>query len=304
MSSLLLALGLLAQSIPGLDPRGTLTKRVDSLDRAIAKLAAEIELVDPRDPVDTVNVGRFRLTVPRRDRERFLPPTAAVSREWESLFATTAPRLYLTVTSRWTGSRTISVHADSNGVVVGAAILPWTSARRGLREPDVRRAVWEAVGGALLERADSALRVWMPVAPVGRTDVFDPDDLAYQWVTAFGPASADCRAGDGTRCLTALGLGPSVDREFTLQTRAALLAHLLEISAPGGWTRLETSAGQPMVTRLAAITGGDPQAAIMTWRQGRLDRRRAWWDDPWRWAMAGAWCLVALSLSVAGGMRR
>ncbi len=306
MSSLLVVLGLLGQSIPGrLESRDVLARRIDSLDHAIVQLSAAIESPGSRDPVDTVEVGRFRLTLTRRDRERFVPPAAAISREWESLFGTTAPRLYLTVTiSGWTGARTIAVQADSNGAVVGAAILRWTSARRGFREPDMRRALWEAVGGALLERSDSSLRAWLPVAPVGRSDVFDPDDLAYQWATAFGPASADCRTGNGPRCVTALGLGQPVDREFTLQTRAALLAHLLETSAPGSWSRLESSAGQPMLARLAAVSGGDPQAAIMAWRQSRLNRPRTYWDDPRRWAMAGVWCLVALSASLAGGMRR
>jgi hypothetical protein len=299
-------LGLLGQSIPGrLEPRAELIRRVDSLDRAIAQLSAAIDSAEPRDPTDTVEVGRFRMILSRGDRGRFVPPAAAISREWESLFATTAPRLYLAVTvSSWTGARTIAVKADSNGAVVGAARLRWTSARLGFREPDVRRALWEAVGGALLERSDSGLRAWLPVAPMGRGDVLDPDDLDYQWVTAFGPASADCRAGSAPRCVAALGLDAPVDREFTLQTRAAVLAYLLETSPPGGWSRLESTAGQPMLARLAAVSGGDPQAAIMAWRQSRLARPRAYWDDPRRWAMAGVWCLVALSVSLAGGMRR
>lgn len=305
MSSLLLLIGQLTQAVPGLAPRGDLVRRIDSLDRTIGQLSAELKAGERLEPSDTVEVGRFRLALDHRDRDRFVPVATEVSREWESLFGPAAPRLYLKVaTSPWSRTRTVSVQADSNGPVVGAALIHWTEVRRGLPDGAVRRAVWDAIGGVLLERADSGLRAWLPLAPVGRSDVYDADDLAYQWVTAFGPASAGCREGNRDQCVRALGLGGPVDREFTIQTRAAFLAYLLETSAPGGWARLERSAGQPMAARLSAVAGMDIGSAIMAWRQGRLDRRRGHWDDPWRWAMAGLWGVVAVGVAVGGGMRR
>ena len=305
MSSIPLLIGLLSQAVPGLAPRGELVRRIDSLDRVIDRMSAELKVGERREPSDTVEVGRFRLAFDHRDRDRFVSVATAVSREWETLFGPAAPRLYLkVVTSPWSRTRTVSVQADSGGPIVGAALIHWTEVRRGLRDGAVRRALWDAIGGALLERADSGLRAWLPLAPVGRSDVYDSDDLAYQWVTAFGPASAGCREGNRDQCVRALGLAGPVDREFTIQTRAAFLAHLLETSAPGGWARLERSAGQPMAARLRAVAGRDVESAIMAWRQGRLDRRRGHWDDPWRWAMAGLWGAVAVGVVVGGGMRR
>ena len=304
MSSLFLLIGQLSQVVPGLAPRGELLRRIDSLDRAIDRMSVELNARERRGPSDTVEVGRFRLTLDHRDLGRFVPAVGAISREWEGLFGPSSPRLFLTVAiSAWSGARTVSVRSDSAGTVVGAAMINWAEARSGLRAGDVRRALWDAIGGALVERADSEFKRWLPIPPVGRPDVYDPDDLAYQWVTAFGPASAGCREGNRAQCLRALGLGGPVDREFTLQTRAAFLAHLLDTSPPGGWARLEGSVGQPMALRLSAVAGRDIGSAIMEWRRQQLDRPRGHWDDPWRWAMAGIWGLFAVGVAVGGGMR-
>ena len=304
MSSLLLLIGQLSQAVPGLAPRADLVRRIDSLDRAIGRLSAELNAKAPQESSDTVEAGSFQLALDHRDLGRFVPVATAIASDWETLFGPGAPRLYLKVAiSPWSGSRTVSVRADSSGTVVGAAVINWAGVQAGLHEGRIRRALWDAIGGALVERADSGLKAWLPLPPVGRSDVYDADDLAYQWVTAFGPASAECRDGNLAQCQVALGLDRPVDREFTIQTRAAFLAHLLETSPPGGWARLERSASQPMATRLSAVSGRDIESTVREWRKRQLDRPRGHWNDPWRWAFAGVWGVFAVAAAIGGGMR-
>ena len=141
MSSLLMLIAQLSQAVPGLAPRGDLFRRIDSVDRAIGRLSAELNAEVPREQTDTVEVGPFQVALDRRDVERFVPVATAISHEWEAMFGPAAPRLFLQVViSPWSGARTVSVRIDSTGMVVGAAVIQWTEIRRGQRERPVRRA--------------------------------------------------------------------------------------------------------------------------------------------------------------------
>ncbi len=303
MFSLLLLAAQLGQAVPGLAPRDILVRRIDSLDRAIEQVSAALKTERDRGPSDTVTVGRLQLAMDHRDIERLVPVATIVAGEWAHLFGDNPPLVYLTVARNpWDHNRTVSATAVAKGTVVGAAVI--RSAIRGRMTDDaIRQRFWEALGGVLLSRADSGFLAWLPLAPAGRADVFDPDELAYQWIGAMGPASTACRAGDESQCLRALGMSGPAGQEFPLETRAALLGYLLETSPPGGWARLEGSAGQPLSARLRLVVGGDLGSRVLAWRRLRLEGSRRPWDHPARWAFAGVWGLLALGVAIKGGMR-
>lgn len=303
MSSLLLLLAQLGQAVPGLAPRDELARRIDSLDRAIARISADLKSERDRGPSDTVALGRLRLALDHRDIERLVPVATAIAGDWARLFGDNPPAVSLTVTSNeWDRNRTVSATGVPGGTVVGASVIR-SSIRGGMADGALRKVFWEALGGVLLARADTGFVAWLPLAPAGRADVFDPNLLAYQWIGAIGPASVACRAGDESQCRRALGLSGAVTQEFPLEARAAFLAYLLETSPPGGWARLEGSVGRPMSVRLGLVGGGDIGSHVMAWRRLRLEGSQRPWDSPTRWAFAGVWGLVALGIAIKGGMR-
>ncbi len=295
------ALTVLQVAGPGGPSRAVLAHQLDSVRSTYGRVLQAQERALPWRPSDTVRAGALVVALPARVRRRFEPAIGQVSLEWQRLFGAVAPRVILSIGANRESARLQVVARNSaGGPIVGASaddVDRWSNGRT------VRRVLWQALGGVLLARADSALAAWLPIAAWPLPDLYSDDDLAYQFVSSAGIQARACREGRRDHCGEALGLEGPVTGELTIEIRNAVLASAVGRRGDGAWSLLEASRSLPLRARLESVAGEPVGALVAEW-QSALDARRqaAGSEESWRFLAGCAWGLALMGLAL--GLRR
>ena len=285
----------------GQPSREALARQLDSLRGAYGRVLVAQERALPWRPSDTVRAGSLVVALPAAVHRRFEPAVDQAAIEWRHLFGAGAPTVLLSIgANRESAQLQVVARSAAGGPIVGASagsIGPRSDGRT------VRRALWQALGGVLLARADSTFVAWLPIAVGPLPNLHSDDELAYQWVASAGAGARACREGQVDQCGAALGLDGPVKGEFTIEIRNAVLAAAIVRGGDSAWARLEGSRSEPLRRRIEAVAGESIDGLVAQWQSALGERRRAAGSEQsWRMLVGSAWGLAMMALAV--GLRR
>ncbi len=290
------------QTAAQLPSQSVLARRVDSLTRAYRESVHREDRAELRRATDTLVAGPLTVALPPKYRGWFAPALPRVAEQWSRLLGVNPPAVLISVWGH-EGPSIVQARWSDGGTEprVGTSVF---DSRGRDASPDVYRSLWAALAAGLSGTADSALRNWLPVAMKPLPELYDDDELAYQWAVGRGSASRACRSGQGGRCAAALGLESSNDKELTLAIRGAVLARALDLGGAGAWRKLIATTGQPLTVRIEAVAGIPVPDLVMAWRAALMERRRrSGVEDSVRWGLGALW-LVGIGLVALIGRRR